>query len=255
LPEPIEKFLRRDPEWAAYALADLDEPLFSRCSWQQSEAALLLSIDFFDPPYIFTMGDAAELRALLAAAPHHGIAMMETHHRAAFEQCYAECKLRPMRRMKLQQLKAVHGESIILTAEHATQLEALYALGPVDDYHPSQLNSGFFRGVLEDGQLIAAAGVHVASPQRGVADIGSVFTHPQHRGRGLAARCTSRVVSDLLQSGVSTIILNVEENNDTARRVYERLGFVDDRWFLLGMVSRPGLEPGTTALKVRCSTN
>lgn len=45
------------------------------------------------------------------------------------------------------------------------------------------------------------------------------------RRRGLAARATSAVVRHALAASIPTIVLNVSQANDAARRVYEHLGF------------------------------
>lgn len=55
--------------------------------------------------------------------------------------------------------------------------------------------------------------------------IGNVFTRPDWRGRGLAARCTAAVVREALDAGLNPIVLNVRIDNAPAIHVYEKLGF------------------------------
>jgi predicted GNAT family acetyltransferase len=59
-----------------------------------------------------------------------------------------------------------------------------------------------------------------------VAAIGNVFTHPDHRGRGLASVLTATVAERLLER-VPVVGLNVGRDNLAARTVYRRLGFVE----------------------------
>ena len=68
----------------------------------------------------------------------------------------------------------------------------------------------------------------------GFTEISAVCTHPDARGRGLAAALTRTVALAVLERG-ETPFLHVAAGNDGARRVYERLGFrvrrdVDFAW-------------------------
>jgi ribosomal protein S18 acetylase RimI-like enzyme len=92
-------------------------------------------------------------------------------------------------------------------------------------FQPSMLAQGTFRGVREGDDLVAVAGTHMFSRALGVCTVGNVYTRRDRRGRGLGAAVTSAVVGHAIEAGVRTIVLNVEQENDAARRVYERLGF------------------------------
>jgi predicted GNAT family acetyltransferase len=105
-------------------------------------------------------------------------------------------------------------------------------------FHAAMLGQHTFRGIWEDGALIAIAGTHLYSREIGVCAIGNVYTRSDRRGRGLAARATSAVAAHALAEGVSTIVLNVSHTNTVARRVYERLGFVVYCEFLEGEAGR-----------------
>jgi ribosomal protein S18 acetylase RimI-like enzyme len=72
---------------------------------------------------------------------------------------------------------------------------------------------------------VAVAGSHVFSPALGVCAIGNVYTRRDRRRRGLGARVTSAVVQHAIDREIPTIVLNVSQENDGARRVYESLGF------------------------------
>jgi ribosomal protein S18 acetylase RimI-like enzyme len=106
-------------------------------------------------------------------------------------------------------------------------IEHLYACsdGGGTAFASFQLNTGFFRGIRRDGELVAVAGVHVSSRNERVAAIGNVFTRPDCRGQGLAETVTSAVVKSLREAGIQTIGLNVEKSNIPAVHAYERIGF------------------------------
>jgi [ribosomal protein S18]-alanine N-acetyltransferase len=57
------------------------------------------------------------------------------------------------------------------------------------------------------------------------AEILSVAIDPHHRGRGLSRDLLLVHLGHLAGRGVRTVFLEVEENNQPARRLYERAGF------------------------------
>jgi GNAT superfamily N-acetyltransferase len=107
-------------------------------------------------------------------------------------------------------------------------LHRLFATDPTagDFFHPGLLDTGCYLGIEVAGELAAAAGVHVLDTVNGVAAVGNVVTSPMHRGRGLGRRVTG-ALCHRLRNQVETIGLNVAPDNHAARRVYERLGFVE----------------------------
>jgi len=109
-------------------------------------------------------------------------------------------------------------------------VQSLYADGEAtgeapDFFMPAMLEQGVYYGVHEEDWLIAAAGTHAVAPTVSVGALGNVYTRRDRRGRGLASRVTSAVTNHLLDMKISTVALNVRENNRAAIRVYEQLGF------------------------------
>lgn len=72
--------------------------------------------------------------------------------------------------------------------------------------------------------LVCVAGVHVYSPQYGVAALGNVATLPAFRGRGLATLVTTRLCRQLTDQGL-TVGLNVKSDNTPALAAYTKIGF------------------------------
>lgn len=58
------------------------------------------------------------------------------------------------------------------------------------------------------------------------AEILSIAVAASHRGRGLSRMLLSTHLGHLAGRGVRTVFLEVEENNQPARRLYERAGFI-----------------------------
>jgi ribosomal protein S18 acetylase RimI-like enzyme len=54
-----------------------------------------------------------------------------------------------------------------------------------------------------------------------------VYTHPDHQRRGMATGLLQRAMRALHKKGYDHVRLRVAVANERARRVYERLGFVE----------------------------
>jgi ribosomal protein S18 acetylase RimI-like enzyme len=229
----ILAYLESDRLYAAYAVGDLEPELFVHCKWFGSEQdgrlqALALHYSGLGFPIVFLMGDAGGLRAIFEGA----LGIEEAYFTCRQEHLgilrgFYEWEPVSMWRMVLRSdsFRPVGGNCVPLTPDHAGQLVALYAHGGQNAFDPQQVPGGAFYGVFEDSRLVAAAGTHLISPTYGVAAVGNIFTHPEFRGRGCATTAASAVVAELLSRGVRDIVLNVDQKNETAIHVYERLGF------------------------------
>lgn len=83
------------------------------------------------------------------------------------------------------------------------------------------------RAVVADRALVRRRLVGFIMSRRALdeAEILSVAVAPAARGRGTAARLLDRHMRRLAGLGVRTILLEVDEANTPARRLYERAGF------------------------------
>jgi ribosomal protein S18 acetylase RimI-like enzyme len=84
----------------------------------------------------------------------------------------------------------------------------------------------------DDGALEAAA-AHVEHVP-GVAHLASIVTRTDLRGRGLGAAVTAWITRQLLALGHPVVTLGMYADNDAARRMYHRLGYVDTHHFASG---------------------
>ena len=110
----------------------------------------------------------------------------------------------------------------VLTAADVPAMLDLVALTKPGPFFPRTIELGRYIGVEDDGRLVAMAGERLHLP--GFTEISAVCSHPDVRGRGLAAALTDAVVTEIIGRG-ETPILHVAEGNGTPRRLYERLGF------------------------------
>ncbi|MBL7066093.1 MAG: GNAT family N-acetyltransferase [Anaerolineae bacterium] len=243
----ILAFLETDRLYGAYAIGDLEPGMFVQSAWAGAERdgrmeALVLHFCGLKPPALLLMGDPDGLRAILedVLCPEWVYLTCRTKHLPVACDFYEWNETIPMWRMVLQpaRFRPVGGDCARLTPAHSDQLAELYALGGGNAFGPAQVPHGVFYGVLADGRLVAAAGTHLVSPTYGVAAVGNIFTHPDYRGRGYGTATTSAVLSELVQHGIRDVVLNVDQKNESAIRIYERLGFERYCPFLEGPATR-----------------
>ena len=245
----ILAFLEQDRIYAAYAIGDLEPSLFAQCQWFGAEyngetQALALFFTGLRPPALFTMGDGDGVAAILDSAlqPRRAYFTCPAEHLPVVEAYYALNEIEEMFRMAIApaDFRRVPDPAVKLDLSHLDALRQLYRLGGGDAFAPYQLRDGVYYGIEADNHLVSAAGTHLVSPTVGVAAVGNIFTHPDHRRRGYGTACTSQVVEELLalrQAVVVSlsnhqdktqgldIVLNVNRENAEAIGIYEKLGF------------------------------
>lgn len=231
--EQILSFLQQDRLYAAYAIGDLEPSLFAQCQWFGAEddgkiQALALFFTGLQPPALFTMGNTDGVTGILASAlqPERAYFTCRAEHLPVVEASYALDEVEEMFRMAIApaDFRPFPGPTVKLDLSHLDALHQLYRLGGGDAFAPYQLRDGVYHGVEVGGRLVSVAGTHLVSPTFGVAAVGNIFTHPDHRRRGYATACTSRVAEDLLAQDLD-VVLNVNRENIEAIGVYERSGF------------------------------
>jgi GNAT superfamily N-acetyltransferase len=189
----------------------------------------------FETPVLFTLGHADPIAPLLDEIAHECEMYLSLRPEILplIQARWTIKDLAPMWRMVLDpaRFQPLPGEGVIrLGPDDLAALKALYADGRAtgevpDFFNPPMLEQGAFYGVYEVNALIAAAGTHLVSSELSVGAVGNIYTRRDRRGRGLAARVTSAVTSELLRMGLATIALNVNQYNLPAQHVYTRLGY------------------------------
>ncbi len=127
--------------------------------------------------------------------------------------------------MVLDKLREPHGGPAnieVLTDADTPEMIELAALTKPGPFFARTHALGTFWGVKENGRLIAMAGERMKIP--GMTEVSGVCTHPDHRGRGLAAILSHHVALDILTRG-ELPFLHAYAANNAAIRVYEALGF------------------------------
>jgi len=113
----------------------------------------------------------------------------------------------------------------IMSRDDAERLTAFYqAHNPRNVFSPWMLEHSFI-AVVEQGEIIAGAGVLALSHRLDRALIGNFLTRPDQRGRGLARRVGESLLAELARNGIGHAALVTTDANSAARRVYHGLGF------------------------------
>jgi ribosomal protein S18 acetylase RimI-like enzyme len=224
----ILRSLRSDPVWAVYAIGDLEEPWFSASRWYEPDIALIFR--GFDQGVLFAMGPRSVREAVEGEQRPLYLQLKDSALQEA-ERCGFVADRKAMLRMSWTRrdrpMPLVQNASR-LARKDAALLNALYqdgrATGEAPDFfYASMLAEGPFYGVFERGELVSVAGTHLHSVEQSVAAIGNVYTRRDRRGHGYARQAMSAVL--LALNGVETVALNVRQDNATAIRMYESLGF------------------------------
>lgn len=234
----IRALLNEEPTWAAYALADLQPAFAPYCDWHVADDGRGLALIFtgLSIPTLYAFGPAASVAQVLAGIewPERIYATVREEHWPEVGRLFGfSVDSRPMWRMFMPAGVAVDPPEdprlVRLTVEDSPRLEELYRHGgsfTPDAFNAYQVENGVFYGVMdEDGRLAAVGGTHVVDWTHGVAAIGNMYTRPDQRRRGHAHLVIQAIVAALQAGGVDNIVLNVDQRNAGARKLYEKFGF------------------------------
>lgn len=88
--------------------------------------------------------------------------------------------------------------------------------------------NALFAAFDSHGKMAAQAGVFGDDGKRNhIAQVVSVFTHPEHRRQGLAKTLVKAAIQHVqLFDEITSIRISVNSTNIAAKRIYEELGFV-----------------------------
>lgn len=115
------------------------------------------------------------------------------------------------------------GEEITrLTRADIPEMRALVDLTKPGPFRARTFELGEFWGIRIDGRLAAMAGERLKLP--GFTEVSGVCSHPDFRGKGLAA-ALSNFVARRIEARGEIPFLHAFASNDIAIRLYERLGF------------------------------
>lgn len=109
-----------------------------------------------------------------------------------------------------------------LDDQHVEEMLALTKLTNPGPFLQRTIEFSNYTGVFSDGKLVAMAG-HRMQPLPYV-EISAVCTHPEHTGKGYAAKLLLEQARRIIAAG-KIPFLHVLQENTGAIKVYERIGF------------------------------
>ncbi len=113
-------------------------------------------------------------------------------------------------------------EAVVLTETDVPEILDLVERSQPGPFAKRTHELGRYLGIRHEGRLVAMAGERLRAP--GWTEVSAVCTDPDFRGRGLGARLSLAVAAGILSRG-DLPFLHVQETNNAAIRLYERLGF------------------------------
>jgi ribosomal protein S18 acetylase RimI-like enzyme len=258
----IRSYLMNEPDYAAYALGDLEPPYSEHACWiaaldREGIRGLALLYQGLEPTILFLMG---EIRAVGQALQHITIPddvffTVKPSHRSVLEKHYDPIYLNNMYRMRVSAgsfkepdtLKQWNNIIIPLDISHSAQIQELIQAAAAADsrelsdvaFSPDMLASGTYAGIFaSQDRLIVVAGTHLIARRVCIAAVGNVVTHPDHRRQGLGTLVCHYVTRALLEDGFERVVLNVRQGNEPAIRIYQKLGYKMTDKFVEGMAIR-----------------
>ncbi len=242
----LREFLEHDRLFAAYAICDLAEREFPRTRWGIARldgevVAVAMEYSGLTPQPMFVTGapegiaailkDVVRPRAAYVAAKAESLPAVAQHYRV---EAGPEMIRMWVDRGTFQPIMA-RVERLLPVETH--DLNRLYQLGFAAWLPSSAIAEGVYYGIRLNGRLVAAAGTHVVSREAGLAVVGNVLTHAEHRGHGYAKATTSAVTAELLRY-CDQVVLNVRADNPPAIAAYRRLGYQEHCRFEERLVRR-----------------
>jgi RimJ/RimL family protein N-acetyltransferase len=235
----IECALRRDVPLHLYGLGDLDDFYWPYTTWFASttggeiaEIALLYSGQEL-PVLLALSRNTAVMKDLIRSILHLLPAVFYAHLSPGVEATLSGTHgLEPhggYLKMALRDTSAPASCDVRGTVELGPEdleevLDFYRRCYPGNWFDPRMLETRMYFGIREEGELVSISGVHVYSPEYGVAALGNIATDPAWRNRGFGRRVTARLCTELSGS-VSHIGLNVRADNASAIACYRGLGF------------------------------
>ncbi|MFH1699359.1 MAG: GNAT family N-acetyltransferase [Candidatus Zixiibacteriota bacterium] len=230
---------QKNPVLFAYHIGDLDEFFFPLCKWpvlrddrdEIEEAILIYNNPLFVTVMAFGLTEAFDLflQKEFEYFPDRFFCHFQDKYKDIFKSKFTEEPHGKHLKMKLVKFSKQHEDNdkniVRLNMSHLVMVENFYTKAYPDGYFdPRMLTTNRFFGYIENEILKSVAGLHVYSDEYNITVLGSIATHPDYRGRGLATKITSKLAEELSAEN-KLVCLNVKADNIPAIKCYENIGF------------------------------
>ena len=126
--------------------------------------------------------------------------------------------------VEVRQVTATDAEVMRRLWEESTE-EATFTPYPGAPFEPALLTDHIALVAEEGGEVVGTVYANISSPDFGF--VFGLYTVPAARHRGVARALLRSIAAALRDRGRRYIVLSVDTPNQSARTLYERLGFVD----------------------------
>ncbi len=209
----------------------LDTLVFTALSGRQArfatgDPAHALAFDPAVGPFAAARDDSKESLEALAPLLEGTGACMAQSRALCFPQGLRPSTIRTaimlVRRSPRQAPEPREGKIIELGLANVPAMQALTAATKPGPFGPRTYELGHYFGIFDKGELVAMAGERMAI--EGFTEVSAVCTHPDYRGRGLAAALAGHVAAGIEARGERPFLHSFVDNQ-AALHVYEKLGF------------------------------
>ena len=232
VPRAVQAYLNSSRLRSLLIRADLTEPLSKHSQLGIAYAggkvvAGATRLDIFRDPVIAIMGDSTAASIALVSELEQedsGVIVIASEEEPLLLASGWLTKDRDLWMTRETVAQTVEQPAVPLKCtEHLTRL---YEEIGSQYWWPEMLDLGHYVGVMENGVLVAAAGVDFVLQTESYAQVGNVATLPGARLRGYATACVRGVLASLHASGVKYSGLFANAQDEALLRFYARLGFV-----------------------------
>lgn len=130
-----------------------------------------------------------------------------------------------VRRVRESELDALYPASVAMFTEEVGVSPELEGRGLYRARVLQLIRSGLAFARFEGGEVVFKAEIGALTPY--ACQVQGVWVQPGRRGEGLATAAMAAVVDLALREVAPVVALSVNEHNEAARRVYDRVGFVE----------------------------
>ena len=228
----------KDPTLYGYHIGDLDDFFFNKCKWygyfekNDLKEVILLFLQF-KTPTLLLFGFSMKISEMIANLTKNFPDSFFCHYLKEYEPALKKkFNLKPLGthwKMKLtnHNIPYVSNDDNIkiLNPKYEKVIREFYDENYHDSYYDSyMLKTGKYLGYFIENYLVTIAGVHVYSPIYKVAVLGNIATSKKFRRKGFAKTTIKNLLAHLLNE-VTDISLNVQDDNLSAIKLYQSLGF------------------------------
>lgn len=206
--------------------------------WTNDDATAWIGIDAHEQlPYVCVLGEASAGASLLSSIRSE---VLSTESRVTVLRAIGDelgevgLRLADSEEWEFRWTSSVPETSLdVRWTEDLVSVEAfLDQHSPTASSRPGAAHVRRWAGAFDDTELVAVAADTTGVEGNG--HLSSIATDTTRRGQGWGAAITSWITQQLLAEGCEVVTLGVFGTNDTAIRLYQRLGFLHVHQFRSG---------------------